>query len=83
MLGYGVPGAQEFLYGDADRSGFVGYEDVGRLLSVAGGLAAIIARPEGDVAPTYSGQGFGDGMVDLKDAIRVLRYLNGLEPDWP
>jgi gentisate 1,2-dioxygenase len=39
----------------------------------------------GDVAPAplCTSRGFGDGRITVADAVRIVRYVKGLEPIWP
>lgn len=63
--------------GDMNADGVVDTADVLLLLQITGGLknAADGQPANGDVT--------GNGRIDLDDAAKVLRYLNGLQPTLP
>jgi len=69
------------LRGDADGSGDVTMNDVLLALQAAGGLpegeGAALRVPNADVWPA----GAPDGQVTLEDALRIGRFLAGLETD--
>jgi hypothetical protein len=74
--------------GDANADGQVTLTDARLILQSAGGLSVLPGLPSvraADVAPKPSAayRGYGDGGLDTMDAVRVLRYLAGLETAWP
>jgi hypothetical protein len=73
------------VYGDSDGSGTVNLLDVAAMVRLAAGLQTAASITTLDVAPRPSAQpaGYGDGALTLLDALRVLRYLRGLETIWP
>lgn len=76
------------IYGDVNGNGVIDYKDAIVLLRVASGLRpnTDAIRRTGDVAPLrdYNGGGFGDGKIDMLDALRVFRRAAGLStPAWP
>ncbi|HEY3268305.1 MAG TPA: hypothetical protein VGM37_15405 [Armatimonadota bacterium] len=68
--------------GDVNADGVVDVEDVKMLLKVSGGLtdssAASVSFSNGNVNPTTP-----DCCIHLDDAVKVLRYLRGLQPTLP
>lgn len=73
--------------GDLDGNGVVGIGDAVLALRIVVGLVNPV-DPEliqvGDVAPKKGDGTYGDGGIDVTDAIRILRHTVGLEPDpWP
>lgn len=80
-----VFGAGISVYGDADGSGVVDTLDVIAALRAGAGLQTIGGVSLLDVVPRPSGApaGYGDGRVDSRDALRILRYIRGLETVWP
>lgn len=72
------------LAGDLDGDGTLTMADVGAALQADAGLASCsqtqVAR--GDVASGVAGSSW-DGRIDLYDALRIIRHLNGLETRWP
>jgi len=77
-----VLGGTPNLWGDANGNGVVEWSDVAAALGAGGGLRSDGYLERGDVAPRGE-SGFGDGFLDRLDAIRIARFLGGLEPDWP
>jgi hypothetical protein len=73
------------LYGDVNSDGIVDNVDVVEILRAAGGLGTVVIFQNGDVAPAPSNdlRGFGDGRLDARDALRILRHIHGLEIQWP
>jgi len=73
------------IYGDVNTDGQLNMRDVMHIIAMGAGLASGTNLHVADVAPSPSGapRGFGDGRVDLRDALRVLRFLQGFEPGWP
>jgi probable HAF family extracellular repeat protein len=73
------------VYGDANGDGKVDMTDVTAMLQSGAGLASGPPLQSADVAPNPSTdpRGFGDGVVDIQDALRTLRYITGLETTWP
>lgn len=80
-----TPVGAPFPYGDANRDGALNFEDVKLMLRVAAGLDTPPDLLAADIAPQIpcDTTGFGDGRVDLLDAVRLTRHLAGLEPVWP
>jgi probable HAF family extracellular repeat protein len=80
-----TPTGAPFPYGDANRDGAVNLADVTLLLRIAGGFQTVPDLLAADVAPVKACDpiGFGDGKVDIQDAVRVARRVAGLEPNWP
>jgi alkaline phosphatase D len=77
-------GAPALIPGDADLDLQVSMTDAITCLRIAGGLqsgsyARILG---GDVAPAANGN-YGDGILDILDAVRIVRHLAGKEPLWP
>jgi outer membrane protein assembly factor BamB/predicted phosphodiesterase len=74
------------LAGDANSDGRFGIDDVILAFRAAAGLGQAWIVREADVAPFPSSdaRGFGDGTVDVPDALRLLRHLNDLDnaPPW-
>jgi hypothetical protein len=77
-------GAPALLTGDLDGDLQVSPTDAVRCLQIAGGLlpASRMNIIIADVAPATAGN-YGDGRLDLQDALRLLRHAQGLEPQWP
>jgi hypothetical protein len=75
------------VYGDADGNGSVSGADVAAVARIASGLTGPTpqARHYADVAPLNLTPGsFGNGRLELADAVRIARRIAGLEPDpWP
>jgi hypothetical protein len=71
------------LYGDADGNGRVDRDDVRAALAAAAGLRADANVTLGDVDPSLPGSTLGNGRLSIEDAIRIARYLSGLESHWP
>jgi probable HAF family extracellular repeat protein len=71
--------------GDVSRDGRLDAADAVIMLQAGAGLKAGVSVSLGDVAPapSASGTGYGDGQVDLLDAVRTLRFLSGFETPWP
>ena len=64
--------------GDANHDGVINLVDVALLLKVSGNLSIAPIRldfPNSDVSPVP-----GDGKIDVRDAARLLRFLNGFYP---
>jgi len=75
-------------YGDLDADGMVGISDVLVALRLALGAAqpTAVQLLLGDVAPSpgINGRRFGDGIISISDAVRILRRAIGMERDpWP
>lgn len=67
------------MRGDVNRDGVINSADVRLLLQITGGLKN---AADGDV-DWQSGDvdaAVGDGKIDARDAARLLRYINGLNP---
>jgi len=72
------------LYGDADGNVRVDIADVKATLRAASGLGLVRVPVAADVSPAAPSSGApGDGLIDLCDAFRILRQVQGLEPSWP
>lgn len=73
------------VYGDVDGNGVVDTADVIAALRIGAGLPAPMMSPTADVAPRPSDKpaGFGDGRVDVRDALRIMRFIGSLETVWP
>jgi probable HAF family extracellular repeat protein len=71
--------------GDVNKDGTVDAADAVLMLQSGAGLLAGVSARLGDVAPSPSAdpRGYGDGVVDMLDALRVLRHVSGLESHWP
>lgn len=80
-----TPTGAPFPYGDANRDGQVNLQDVTTILRIAAGFQPPPDLLAADIAPAIpcDSIGFGDGVVDIQDAVRLARYLAGLEPVWP
>jgi hypothetical protein len=80
-----TPNASPFPYGDANGDGTVSLPDAALLLRVATGFTPVPDLLAGDVAPAplCTSRGFGDGRITVADAVRIVRYVKGLEPIWP
>lgn len=78
-------GAGGVAPGDVDGNGAVDVADVIAAIRAGAGLQGIAGLSFSDVAPRPSGApaGYGDGRVDVLDALRILRYVRGLETVWP
>lgn len=69
--------------GDVNLDGALTIDDAVAILRIAGGLSAATG-PVGDVVPARNAQGgVGDGVINVLDAVRVIRRIQGLEPVWP
>lgn len=68
--------------GDLNGDGRVGISDAGICLRIVLGLIqpSDSVRRRADVAPAHSSGVAGDGRVDLRDVIRIVRSAVGLEP---
>ncbi len=72
------------LYGDADGNVRVDIADVKATLRAASGLGLVRVPFAADVDPAAPSPGApGDGLIGLRDALRILRHVQGLEPSWP
>jgi probable HAF family extracellular repeat protein len=71
--------------GDVDKDGKLTGADAVMMLQSGAGLLNSVSTSLGDIAPSPSAgaAGYGDGVVDVLDAIRVLRQINGMETHWP
>lgn len=83
--GGGVSGASAVAigparYGDVDGDGVAALADVKTALRIGAGLDKAASSQGGDVAPPYpaSAIGYGDGRIDILDAVRILRFLKEL-----
>lgn len=61
--------------GDLTGDGNVTNADALAALRIAGGLEALAGRTQGDVVGS-------DNTINMLDAVRLLRKVNGLEPAW-
>jgi len=77
-----TPGA---VFGDANGDGLVTPADAMLVAAMAAGTAPASNVMYLDVAPSPSTapRGFGDGKIDLLDAVRILRRAASLETQWP
>lgn len=73
------------VFGDANNDGSVTFADAAIVASMAAGAAPAKNLMFLDVAPATSSapRGFGDGKLDLLDAVRILRKASSLETRWP
>lgn len=73
------------IYGDADGDYAVTVNDAAVVLRAASGLETSPCPWTCDVAPASSSYpgGFGDGAVDLMDAVRIIRYVGKAEASIP
>ena len=66
--------------GDVNRDGVINSDDVKMILKVTAGIKSSgdsdFDYPNADVEPSPT----SDGQITLRDAARVLRYINGLYP---
>lgn len=71
-------------WGDADKDHAVTAADAATVLRIAAGFQSTqpAVMDTADVAPVVRTD-FGDGRLDILDAVRILRYVNHLEPRWP
>jgi pimeloyl-ACP methyl ester carboxylesterase len=71
--------------GDVNGDGRVDIADVVTILRSASGLGTVSFFARGDVAPKPSAdpRGYGNGILDMPDALRVMRYISDLETLWP
>lgn len=71
--------------GDVNKDGKVEAGDAAMMLQAGAGLLTGVSVSLGDIAPSPSAdpRGYGDGVVDMLDAIRVLRKVSGFETHWP
>ncbi|HEY3267019.1 MAG TPA: hypothetical protein VGM37_08850 [Armatimonadota bacterium] len=67
------------LYGDVDRDGSVTAADAAQALAGAAGLSTLTAVQVtvGDIAPVSPDGSFGDGQLDVADALAILRKALG------
>jgi plastocyanin len=65
------------LFGDADGNGTVGTTDVAESLRVWAGLN--IQNPARVALADVYPSGFGDGSVDLRDVLRLIRFIGGAD----
>jgi len=73
------------LYGDVNGDGRLEVADASAALALAVGLSVPRADVEAaDVAPVHPDGTFGNGRVEVEDAVRILRRVVGLEKGaWP
>lgn len=76
------------VYGDLDSDGSVSIGDALIALKLALGTAQATSQQllVGDVAPSpgTNGRRFGDGIISVSDAVRILRRAIGMDRDpWP
>lgn len=84
VLGYSAPAGAPVRYGDVNGDGSVDVSDVVSILDALAGFTTDVPFTTADVGPGYGQQGFSDGVIDLRDATRLLRHLDGLDslPPW-
>lgn len=73
------------VFGDANGDGLVTPVDAILVAAMAAGTAPASNLMYLDVAPSPSAasRGFGNGQIDLMDAVRILRRAASLEVVWP
>jgi hypothetical protein len=73
------------VFGDANGDEIVDMTDVRLVLRAAAGLDRAVKLTGLDVAPkpVAASPGYGNGRLDIGDALRILRYVTGREPSLP